>query len=118
MDVTFKQMKERPLAIEPVDVSKWFPPDGKMYVKELSAADSLRAAKEAQKADNDADWFSRCLCDKDGNKLIPDGETVDKEEMPAGLFKAVVSAALELSGFSVEDAEKNSPSPDDDSPSD
>lgn len=117
MDVTLEQLKERKLVIKPVDVSQWFGPDSKMYVIELSAADSLRAAKEAQKDDNDADWFSRCLCDKDGNKLIPEGETVDKEGMPAGLFKDVVSTALELSGFSVEDAEKNLPSPDDDSPS-
>ena len=117
MDVTLQRLKERKLAVKPVDVSEWFPPDGLMYVKEISSADSLRAARKTESVDNDDDWFARCLCDKDGNGLIAEGGEIDHENIPAGLFMAIVAAALELNGFSVEDAEGNLPSLDAVSPS-
>lgn len=117
MDVTFEQFASRKIAVEEIDVSFWFPPDGKMYVREISWADGLRASRKKKDVDNDEDWFARCLCDKDGNPVVPEGEEIDHENIPAGLFKMIVLAALELNGVKEEDAEGNSPSPDAVSPS-
>jgi len=108
-EVTYEQLKKRKLAVEPVDVSAFFGDDSVMYVRELSAAEAMNAAEtgEGDNEENDLEWFSLCLCDKDGSSIVPDGESVDRDSLPAGLFRAIVEAAVDLNGFGEEDAGKN-----------
>jgi len=108
-EVTFEQLKKRKLAVSPVDVSEFFEPGSVMYVRELSAAEAMKAAKSGEGNDdeNDLEWFSMCLCDKAGKSIAPDGESIDRDVIPAGLFRIIVEAAVELNGFGEDDAKKN-----------
>lgn len=125
-DVTCEQFKKRKLKIEKIDVSRWYPPKKKgdiswMYVKEISSAESQRMAKAKPAAgesdETDSGWVARCLCSKRGKRLLPDDYVIDHEETPIGLIRVIVDAALGINNISIEDAEKNSQSPADGSPS-
>ena len=108
MDIAFAELKNRKLRVQSVDVAEWFSPDAKMYVRELSAAEAMKAAQaEGDDLEQQLEWFAMCLCDKQGTPMVPDGESIDQSSMPAGLFRAIVEAAIELNGMGEDDAEKN-----------
>jgi len=121
MDVTLEQMEGRELAVESVDVSRWFGKSAQVWVREVSAKEATDARKgtaELSEAEANDFWFRLCFCDKDGNQVIAAEQPIDNDKIGAGLMAAVVNKAIGLNGFDTEDLEKNSPGQSGDSPSD
>lgn len=110
-EVTFEQMKGRKLKIKKVDVSQWFNPGAKMWVREISAKQAQDFAKERKDKDDseDVDWgiFAECVCHKNGSRFFPKGQTVDRTDIAAGLFRVLVEEAAGLNKLGDGDAEKN-----------
>ena len=82
-----------------------------MYVREISAAEATKFAKEREGKEDteDADWgiFASCVCHRNGGRFFPDGEVPNRQDIQAGLFQKLVLAAVKLNHLEDGDAGKN-----------